>query len=210
MQMKHKANQIDRKPLHNVDVNFSRLERLKIFGNSSFLAFSDDDLTALARTAKNLRELHVTGTTTPITVDGIIALAEASQGSLQVLEYSPLSEDGFEHPNPASPQDDQHMCQQILKCRSLRNLSISMPSLCEDIFSDKSVLWTGEVQIRVGNLCGKRGGLRECPRVIENLWQILDRTRSLMTARKENGVDLTVELFISKCMSSVSAIVSYC
>ena len=192
------ANQIDRKPLYNIQVDFSRLERLKIFGNSNFMALADDDLVALARTGKNLRELHVTGTTTPITMDGVIALAEASHGCLQVLEFSPLSDDGFEHPNPASPQDDKHMCQTILKCKALRNLSISMPSLCVDLFSNTSVLWSGEVQIRVGNLCRTEGNLRDSPQALEHMWHILEQTRSLMNSRREDGTDLTIEIFISK------------
>ncbi len=192
------ANQVDKKPLYNAEVDFGRLERLKIFGNSAFMALSDNDLVALARTAKNLRELHVTGTTSPITINGIMALAEASQGSLQILEYSPLSEDGFEHPNPASSHDERHVCQQILQCKRLRNLSISMPSLCEDLFSDTSVIWNGEVQIRGGNLCGEQVGLRDSPRALEQLWRILEQTRSLVTARRLDGAELTIELFIGE------------
>ena len=197
-QMENTANQIDRKPLHNAKMDFSKLQRLKIFGNSNFMALSDDDFLSLARTARNLRELHVTGTTTSITINGIMALVEASRGSLQILEYSPLSEHGFKHPNPVSSQDERHMCQQILQCKRLQNLSISMHSLCGDFFSDHSIRWKGEVQIRVGNLCGEQGDLEYSPRVLEHLWNILEQSRSLMTARRLDGAELTVELYISE------------
>lgn len=197
-QTRNPANQIDRKPLHDAAVDFSRLERLKIFGNSNFMALSNEDLVALTRTVKNLHELHVTGTTSPITINGVMALVEASQGTLQILEYSPLSKDGFEHPNLASPQDEPHRCQQILRCSRLRNLSISMPSLCGEMFSDTSVLWNGEVQIRVGNMCGKQGDLKDSPQALEHLWHILGQTRSLMTARRLDGAELSIELFIGE------------
>jgi len=197
-QTRNPANQIDRKPLHDAAVDFSGLERLKIFGNSNFMALSNEDLVALARTAENLRELHVTGTTSPISINGIMALVEASQESLQILEYSPLSKDGFEHPNLASPQVERHTCQQILRCSRLRNLSISMPSLCGDLFSDTSILWNGEVQIRVGNICGEQGDLKDSPKALERLWHILEQTRSLMAARRVDGAELSIELFISE------------
>ena len=192
------ANQIDNKPLQNTKVDFSRLQRLKIFGSSNFIALSNDDLIALARTAKNLRELHVTGTTTSITIKGIMALVEASQGTLQILEFSPLSEDGFGHPDPASAQSERHLCRQMIQCKRLKNLSISMPSLCEELFSDTSILWEGEVQIRVGGLCGERIELKGSPQALEHFWHVLEQARSLMAARRMDGADLNIELFISK------------
>ncbi len=192
------SNQIDRRPLHHIEVDFSRLQRLKIFGNSNFLALSDDDFIALARTAKNLRELHVTGTTTWITIKGVMALAEASQGTLQVLEYSPQSEYGFEHPNIPAQQDERHICRQILQCKHLKNLSISIPSLCQDLFTDASIPWSGEVQIRVGGLCGDEGILKDYSQALEHLWHILKQARSLMTTRRLDGIELNIELFIGE------------
>ena len=192
------SNQIDKRPLYDTEVDFSRLQRLKIFGNSNFLALSDDDFIALARTAKNLRELHVTGTTTWITIKGIMALVEASQGTLQVLEYSPLSEHGFEHPKVAAQQDERHTCRQILQCKNLKSLSITIPSLCQDLFSDASSHWSGEVQIRVGNLCGEDGMFKNYPQAFEHLWHILGQARSLMTTRRLDGTELNIELFISE------------
>ena len=196
-QSKDAANQTDNHPLQDPRVDFSRLKRLKIFGSSHLKALSDSDLIALARTAKNLRELHVTGTTTSITIDGIMALTEACQEKLQILEYSPLSEDGFGHPNPASLHH-KDLCQQIIYCRRLENLSISMPSLFIDLFADTSIQWDGEVQIRVGNLCGKQNDPSDSPQALEFFWHILEQARFLMAARRLEGVDLNIELFIGE------------
>lgn len=107
-QTNNAANQVDRKPLLGpllqssasasasdgvvVVVDFSNLRRLKIYGNSNFMPITDLDLIQIARTAKNLREIHVTRTTTVTLNRGVKALIEASQSSLELVEYSPLSE----------------------------------------------------------------------------------------------------------------------
>ena len=98
------ANQVDQKPLLNIHpsggdgavVDFSNLKRLKIYGNSNFMPIIDLDLMRIARTATGLREIHITRTTTVTLSRGVMALMEASQASLQLVEYSPLSECGQE------------------------------------------------------------------------------------------------------------------
>lgn len=101
------ANQVDQKPLLlNVHpssggsdgsaVDFSNLKRLKIYGNSNFMPIVDLDLMRIARTATGLREIHITRTTTVTLSRGVMTLMKASQASLELVEYSPLSECGQE------------------------------------------------------------------------------------------------------------------
>jgi len=185
---------IDAKPLESAMVDFGRVERLKIFGNTNFMPTTDDDLLAIARTAKAFREIHVTGTTS-VSLDGVMALVDASKHKLQVLEHSPLAKDGFEHPTALSTRRHEHICERLLECPQLRNLSISLPSLCEQLFADASVKWTGEVQIRAESLCNHPTDKLE---VCKRFWHILDLTRSLMASKNQhNDIKLDIQLFLN-------------
>lgn len=107
-QTNNAANRVDQNPLSPLHssasdsdravVDFSNLMRLKIYGNSNFMPITDLDLIQLARTATNLREIHITRTTTVTFSKGVMALIKASQTSLELVEYSPLSECGREVP----------------------------------------------------------------------------------------------------------------
>ena len=189
-------NQVDHHPLDAVSVDFGKLERLKVFGNANFKPITDNDLFAIARTAKNLREVHITGTCTT-TILGVMALVEASRRTLQVLEYSPLAGDGFEHPKASDTQKCGHLCTELLQCPRLQSLSVSLPSVCEHLFQNASVDWRGEVQIRAESLCDyARGEIN----IRHRFWRILDLARSLMAARKsqhEEEADLDIQLFVN-------------
>ena len=63
------ANQVDLRPLESAQANFSQLRRLKFFGDTTFMPISDRDLFAIARTATQLEEFHLTCIST-ITIDG--------------------------------------------------------------------------------------------------------------------------------------------
>jgi len=187
-------NHIDKQPLESAMVDFGRVERLKIFGNTNSMPMNDDDLLAMARTAEILREIHVTGTTS-VSLDGVMTLVNASKHKLQVLEHSPLAKDGFEHPRALSMQKHGHICERLLECPQLRNLSISLPSLCEQLFTDTSIKWTGEVQIRAESLCNY---LTEKLEVRKRFWHILGLTRSLMASKNQHDkVELDIQLFIN-------------
>jgi len=97
-----KDNLVDLEPLQSV--NFSQLRRLKIFGDTSFMPITNNDLFAIARTATQLEEFHLTCNSS-ITIDGVMAIVKASRKTLRVLEHSPRSQDGFWHPHPGSPSD---------------------------------------------------------------------------------------------------------
>lgn len=196
-QMNNATNQVDHKPLSSPRVDLSGLKRLKIFGQSNFMPLTDDDLIAMSHTAVNLRELHITGTAT-VTIDGIGALANSSDGTLEILEHSPLTADGFEHPDPTSLYGQkQHLCPKILECPRLKNLALSLPSICEDIFADASVNWSGEMQIRASTVCGRHPiSLKTSENARTKFWRILDQARSLMSLREKEGVELDIEIFI--------------
>lgn len=197
-QIDNAANQVDNKPLSSPRVDLSGLKRLKIFGQSNFMPLTDDDLIAMSFTAVNLRDLHITGTAS-VMIDGIGALANSSDETLEILEHSPLTADGFEHPDPTSLLGQkQHFCPKILECSRLKNLSLSVPSICEDLFANVSVKWSGEVQIRTSTVCGRHPvSLKTSEKAQIKFWRILEQARSLMSLREHEGVGLDVEIFIN-------------
>lgn len=198
-QIDNAANQIDKKPLDSPRVNFSGVRRLKIFGHSNFMPLTDEDLIAISQTAVNLQEIHITGTAT-VGIDGIAALVDSSDETLEILEHSPstLTADGFAHSVPSLVQGQKdHFCRRILRYPRLRNLSLSLPSLCEDLFADTSVKWEGEMQIRIATLCGRHPlSLKTSTNAQAQFWRILDQARSLISSREKDGVDLNIEIFI--------------
>ena len=197
-QIDNAKNQVDKKPLNSPRVDFSGLKRLKIFGQSNFMPLTDDDLITISHTAVNLRDLHITGTAS-VTIDGIGALADSSDATLEIIEHSPLTAGGFERPDPASLRGPkQHLCPKILACPRLRNLSLSLPSICEHLFADTSVNWSGEVQIRTGTVCGRHPvSLKTSEKARIQFWRILEQARSLMSLREKEGVRLDIEIFIN-------------
>ena len=196
-QISSSVNQTDREPLLSSKINFSGLRRLKVFGNPNFMPLTDEDLIAISHTAVNLREIHITGTTS-VSIDGILTLADSSDETLEILEHSPLAADGFEHSDPAllcSRRD--HFCRKILKYPHLRDLSLSLPALCQDLFADSSVNWHGVVQIRTSTVCGRHPlSLNTSEAAQSQFWSLLNQARVLMASRDRVGVWLNVEIFI--------------
>ena len=197
-QIEKATNQLDNKPLNSPRVDFSGLKRLKIFGQSNFMPLTDDDLITISHTAVNLRHLHITGTAS-VTIDGIGALANSSDATLEIIEHSPLTADGFGRLDPTVLRGQkEHLCPKILECPRLRNLSLSLPSICEDLFADGSVRWSGEMQIRTGTVCGRHAvSLKTSETAQSKFWSILDQARSLMSLREKDGVQLDIEIFIN-------------
>ena len=124
-----------------------------------------------------------------------MALVHASYHKLQLLEHSPLSHDGFEHPHPTFTPGLGHLCEELRQCPQLQDLSISLPSLCEELLCDPSITWRGEVQIRVAGLC------KSSKNKVENqnrFWRILHLARVLIAARNQTAdVELDIQLFIN-------------
>lgn len=190
-------DQVDTQVLRHPEVAFHRLTRLKIFGSTNFKPVNDDDLKRIATTATNLEELHVTGMSS-VTSDGVMAIVKSSKNSLRVLEFSPLSEDGFAHPDPSGWHSEGHICQDLLDCPRLMNVSISVPSLCATLFSSHSVRWSGEFQLRAATMCNQNENRMGSEFDQSSLYGVLDKSRALMTARNVQGANLDIEIFIAQ------------
>ena len=147
-------NSIDVQALQHRRVDFGKLKRLKIFGNTSFMPVCDKDLQAIARTATGLEEIHVSCLST-ISIRGLVALIKSSRDTLRVIEHAPRSSDGFYHSHPGElePDSSMHLCELLASCPNLRDLSLSMPCVCADLFSNLSAKWSGELQVRALRLC---------------------------------------------------------
>lgn len=193
-----KDNQIDLEPLQSV--NFSQLRRLKIFGDTTFMPITDNDLFAIARTSTKLEEFHLTCISS-ITIDGVMAVVKASRSTLRVLEHSPRSQDGFWHPHPGSPSDSEHLCETFRSCPKLETLSISLPSVCADLFSNEEVKFAGDLQVRALHLCGHEDH-RSVNEATEALRKLLQQSRALIRRRAESVIprELYIELFFNDCI----------
>jgi hypothetical protein len=195
-----KDNNIDLEPLQSV--NFSQLRRLKIFGDTTFMPITDTDLYAIARTATQLQEFHLTCNSS-ITIDGVMAIVKASRQTLRVLEHSPRSQDGFWHPHPGSPSDSEHLCDTFRNCPKLETLSISLPSVCAHLFSNEDVKFSGDLQVRALHLCGHEHG-RSTQEAADALEKLLQQARGLIRRHAQSTIprDLYVELFFADCIFS--------
>lgn len=193
-----KDNQIDLEPLQSA--NFSQLRRLKIFGDTSFMPITDDDLFAIARTATQLEEFHLTCNSS-ITIDGVMGIVKASRKTLRVLEHSPRSQDGFWHSHPGSPSDCEHLCETFRNCPKLETLSISLPSVCADLFSNESVKFAGDLQVRALHLCEHEHG-RSTQEAADALQKLLQQARKLIHHRASGTLprELYIELFFAGCI----------
>lgn len=184
-------------PLISPLVNFSQLRKLKLLGNTNMLPITDADLFAIARTATNLEEFHMTCIST-ITLDGVMAIVRASRKTIRVLEHSPRSEDGFLHPHPGSLSDGEHICELLTSCPKLEDVSISIPTMCPALFANKNVRWKGDCQVRALGICGETSlNLNSAHLKLKNL---LKKARQLISARGSGiyPTYLTIELFFSE------------
>lgn len=185
-------------PLEDVRVDFSALKRLKFFGNTLHQPVTDRDVKAIARTATNLECLDITNLST-VSVAGMLALVKASRNTLQVLEHSPRSDDGFYHPFPGQLQTDEHICELLASLPQMRDLSISVPYLCADLFANHEVKWTGELQVRAADICGCSTNSGATKRA-EKLQVALEAARDLIAARLRMHHELATELFFAGCI----------
>ena len=183
-------------PLKDSRVDFSALKRLKIFGNTLHKPIFDHDLELIARSATNLECLDLTNLST-ISVAGMLALVTASRETLQVLEHSPRSDDGFYHPFPG--HIDEHVCELIASLPQMRDLSMSVPYMCANLFANHEVKWQGECQVRATDFCGcdtKTGAHTRA----EKLRDTFNAARELISARRRMGYVLSIEIFFDGCI----------
>jgi hypothetical protein len=188
---------VDQCPLDSRMVNFSQLKRLKLFGDTTFQPISDDDLKAIARTATNLEEFQITNMST-VTMEGVMAIVKASQKTLRLLEHSPRSQEGFLHPDPGNLSEKEHICDILTACPKLEDLSISIPSMCADLFANDRVRWKGDCQVRALHLCGHEEGTTSNASIVD-MKELLKQARKLITKRANGRYPshLTIELFFA-------------
>jgi hypothetical protein len=181
-------------PLLSPAVDFSALKRLKLLGSTNTLPIDDADLFAIARTAKNIEEFHLTCTDT-VTIDGVVAIVRASRRTLRVLEHSPRADHGFWHPDPGHTSDGVHICELLADCPRLTDVSVSLPSMCASLFANERVRWRGDCQVRALGLCGVDD--RRSNEAHSTLKGVLKQARRLITARARGHLpaELTLELF---------------
>lgn len=193
-------------PLQDLSVDFSNLKRLKISGNTTWHPVCDDDLFAIARTATNLEELHITNMSTT-TIAGVMALVKASCSTIRVVEHSPLSDDGFFHPHPGVTSADEHICETLIQCPHLKDLSISLPSACPTLFANHEVRWQGDCQIRTSALCGVPTTSPNSKQTQDAkalaLRRLLEQGRALIASRSLQRRELNIELFFADCIFDI-------
>lgn len=193
-----KDNLVDLEPLQSV--NFGMLRRLKFFGDTTFMPVTDRDLFAIARTATRLEEFHLTCIST-VTIDGVMTVVRSSRSTLRVLEHSPRSQDGFWHPHPGSPSDSEHLCELFRSCPKLETLSISLPSVCADLFSNPDAKFAGDLQVRALHLCEHEHG-RSTHEATDALDKLLQQARALVAYKAASIIprELFIELFFADCI----------
>lgn len=193
----------DQSPLRSGRVNFCNLKRLKLFGDTTFLPINDDDLKSIARTATSLEEFQITCMST-VTIEGVMAIVRSSQQTLRMLEHAPRSMDGFWHPHPGSTTDNEHLCELLTRCPKLEDLSISLPSMCAELFSNSRVRWRGDCQVRALHICGHEHShpVRNRSAITASLRKTLAAARNLSRsqARSILPVELNIELFFADCI----------
>lgn len=194
------ANQVDRKPLDFAAVTFENLNRLKIFGDSNHMALTDSDLFKISRTARNLQEIQVTSGSS-ITINGVMALANASRSSLRTLQFFQIELYIRRDPPAEKPTC---LCQQISQFAKLTDLNISLPTVCPDLFQNSSVNWRGEFEIRASSICDKAPTTASPARQTE-LCHILDAARALTHAREQSGAQLKIKILMGTAMLSTSS-----
>ena len=267
-------------PLKDPRVSFEGLHRLRLSGDASQMAISDDDLVAIARTATNLRSIQITGSAT-ISASGVLALVKSSSSNLELLEYRPLpgafcqspvydcstsgeaenpSEWIFDRHPPADSEArssidngsycfgslatalqaafesktelliprlprsrfapaiidpnsqchqqvnacvdgnqkgkgsvSEHLCDDLSTLPSLREVDISLPSICPNLFASSKMQWSGTCLIRFSKICRAPpcGTLQDNAKLLE---LTLASARSLMIERTRLGKTLTIEL----------------
>lgn len=134
-----------------------------------------------------------------------MAIVRASRNTLRVLEHSPRSNDGFWHPHPGYLQDGAHICDILTSCPRLQDLSISIPTMCASLFSNHSVRWRGECQVRALGLCGHddyQASGSDCGNSHAAhlaLRKVLSAARGLMRVRANGTIpdELNLEIFFA-------------
>jgi hypothetical protein len=171
-------------------VTFKHLTRLKISGYGSQKNICDTGILKISETATNLQSLQLTGTPW-VPASTVLALAQASHKTIRLLQYRP--QDDSTLARRSSVLDDQpHLCQQVSALTELRDLDISLVSLCSSIFCSDKAQWSGQCIIRFESFCPSTNSA-DTDRT-KSMTKILAAARCLMAERIRFGAELSIEL----------------
>jgi hypothetical protein len=128
-----------------------------------------------------------------------MAIVRASRQTLRLLEHSPRADSGFRNPHPGRMRDGAHACALIAGCPRLADVSVSLPTVCADLFAGGRARWTGGCQVRARGLCGLGGAESAGARGRALMRSMLDGARGLVAARAtvRDPERLTVEVFFA-------------
>lgn len=116
-------------------------------------------------------------------------MVAASSQTLKLLEFKPLSDDGFQHPSSDVVDPQVHICSLLASCPRLKDLAITMPACCPDLFSCIAGHWHETVRIRIAGhgVCRTSGLTMEAN--IEKFVDILESARKLVAPETRRGKD---------------------
>ncbi|KAM0714694.1 hypothetical protein Q7P37_009768 [Cladosporium fusiforme] len=172
-------------------VDFGKLRRFKLSGWTTELAVSDSDIIAVSRTATSLDRIELTETSS-VSTRGLKSLLEASRWTIKMLQYSPVS---YPTGSPSSTElRPSHFCLDIHSLPKLRDLEVTLPSLCASLFLNRRSMWTGKCLIRFDKICGDPGSTSTSEARGHLLQKTLDAALDLMDDRKRLRENLRLEI----------------
>ena len=183
-----KVNAFSNNALESTNVDFSNLACLRLCANSRYTSITNKDLIAIARTARNLRELHVNAVM--LGAKGIRALIRSSQPSLEVLELDGSFQ--LESTQPEHRNSDSHLRfpRLVARCPRLRRLRLHSVRTCREIFTCGNIAWGGRVQTYLFQFL-------KSDEDTAVFFEILDQARYLMNSRMQPDENVDIEFFTS-------------
>lgn len=177
--------------MESPNIDFGNLACLRLCANWRSTSITDKALIAIARTARNLRELHVNAIF--LGAKSISVLIWSSQSSLEVLELGGASQIESTQPEHRNSNNQFRFPQLVAQCPRLRKLRVLSVRICRDIFACDNIAWSGRVHIYPF-----QAQLPQSDEDIAIFFEILDQARYLMNSRvqpDEKNVD--IEFFAS-------------
>lgn len=123
-------------------------------------------------------------------------MVAASSQTLKLLEFTPLSDDGFQHPS-SDVEPQVHICSLLASCPRLKDLAITVPTCCQDLFSCIAGNWHETVRIRIAGHGICRTSNLSMEMDIERFVDVLDSARNLVDPKARRGKDeLDIEIAV--------------
>lgn len=119
-----------------------------------------------------------------------MTLAQASQETIRLLQYRYVS---GQTAREATVRYQSHTCEQISTLAGLRDLDMSLPSICHSLFTTNRAQWAGTCFIRFEGFCFCLPQDTK-PNQAKSLRKTLAAARSLMTERLRCATELSIEL----------------